>query len=298
MALDHIAKWLYSIISIVCIRPRGLELVVDKRKVAGRLKERVEALRAFDLSIITTPATPPEIGALQTAIDRTLSQAFKPPSRDYDRYADATKLTPQFMVAFEGYPAAKDYRESIATKIQNSVHLLEEAIEALNEEIADEEEIPVNAPASSTSPDTVFVVHGHDEKEMQTVARFLERIGLKALILHEQVNAGRTILTKFQEEAARAAFAVVLMTPDDEGGPKGGATKDRARQNVVFEFGFFFGALGMSKVAALVKGKVERPSDIDGLVYLSLDTDGWKNSLARELAAAGYQIDFQKVVSA
>jgi predicted nucleotide-binding protein len=142
----------------------------------------------------------------------------------------------------------------------------------------------------------VFVVHGHDEGPREAVARFLEKLGLQPVILHEQPNKGRTIITKFQEEAAEAGFAVVLMTPDDVGGVSEATLKARARQNVVFELGFFIGVLGPGRVAALVKGDIERPSDFDGVVYISLDSGAWKTDLGKELQAVGYDIDWNKVM--
>ena len=127
--------------------------------------------------------------------------------------------------------------------------------------------------------------------------RFLERLGFHAVILHERPNKGRTIITKFREEAAGVGFAVVLITPDDLGkAEKAADLRLRARQNVVFELGFFIGALGPECVAALVKGDIERPSDFDGVVYISLDEADWQMRLGRELQAAGYKIDWNKVM--
>lgn len=88
----------------------------------------------------------------------------------------------------------------------------------------------------------VFVVHGHDEGSREGVARFLAHVGFEPMILHERPNKGRTIITKFREEAADIGFAVVLMTPDDTGGKARGDARPRARQNVVFELGFHRGA--------------------------------------------------------
>jgi predicted nucleotide-binding protein len=141
----------------------------------------------------------------------------------------------------------------------------------------------------------VFIVHGHETGPRESVARFLERLAFEPVILHERPNKGRTIITKFQEEAADVGFAVVLMTPDDIGGTQGlvaASMAPRARQNVIFELGFFIGVLGPERVAALVKGTVERPSDFDGVVYIDLDDQGaWKLTLARELQAAGFEVD-------
>ncbi|SFT27064.1 Predicted nucleotide-binding protein containing TIR-like domain-containing protein [Methylobacterium sp. yr668] len=153
---------------------------------------------------------------------------------------------------------------------------------------------------SSSAPSRkVFIVHGHDEAARETVARYIQSIGLEPIILHERTNKGRTIITKFREEAADAAFAVVLMTPDDQGAKAGAETNNpRARQNVVFELGFFIGALGPEKVSALVKGNVEKPSDFEGVVYISMENGHWKIDLAKEFKAAGIEIDFNKVMGA
>jgi hypothetical protein len=142
----------------------------------------------------------------------------------------------------------------------------------------------------------VFIVHGHDEGSREKVARFLERIGLEAIILHEQANRGRTVIEKVIEYG-NVGFAVVLLTPDDEGCVKGGTLEPRARQNVLLELGFFIGHLGRDKVCALKRGAVEIPSDFAGVVWEHMDdNNGWKQSLSRELEAAGYTIDWNKVM--
>lgn len=142
----------------------------------------------------------------------------------------------------------------------------------------------------------VFIVHGREPGPREAVARLLERLDFEPVILHERPNRGRTIITKFQEEAADVGFAIVLMTPDDVGGNLATGQNPRARQNVIFELGFFIGVLGPERVAALVKGDVERPSDFDGVVYIALDDhEAWKLAVARELGAAGFQVDLNKL---
>lgn len=138
----------------------------------------------------------------------------------------------------------------------------------------------------------VFIVHGRDNSTKHDVANFLSRLGVEPVILHERPNAGRTLIAKFQEESADIQFAVVLITPDDVGGLDQGPLHPRARQNVVFELGFFIGRLGPGKVCALVKGQVETPSDFDAVVYVPYgDNTDWKRLLARELDHAGVTID-------
>lgn len=144
----------------------------------------------------------------------------------------------------------------------------------------------------------VFIVHGHDDGAREMVARFLEKIGLEAVILHEQANQGRTVIEKVVAHGD-VGFAVVLLTPDDEGSVKGGTLEPRPRQNVLLELGYFIGRLGRDKVCALKRGILEIPSDFAGVVWEQMDAGGgWKQSLARELQAAGHEIDWNKVMRA
>lgn len=152
---------------------------------------------------------------------------------------------------------------------------------------------PKPLPAANSK---VFVVHGHDQALKESVARFLERLDLVPVILHEQPNRGKTIIEKFEAHGDGVAFAVVLLTPDDLGGPAtGDPTNPRPRQNVVFELGYFFGRLGRDRVAAILPASVEKPTDIDGLVYIDGSID-WKLPLTRELKAAGLDVDMNKAV--
>lgn len=142
----------------------------------------------------------------------------------------------------------------------------------------------------------IFIVHGHDNGARETLARFLERIGFEAIILHEQANRGRTVIEKV-EAHGDVSFAVVLLTPDDEGRVKGGELEPRARQNVLLELGYFIGRLGRDRVCALKRGALEIPSDFAGVVWEQMDDAGaWKQSLGRELQAAGHVVDWNKVM--
>lgn len=154
----------------------------------------------------------------------------------------------------------------------------------------------INTVLKKTLSRKVFIVHGHDDGARESVARFLERIGLEAIILHEQANQGRTVMEKVVAHGD-VDFAVVLLTPDDEGCVKGGSPAPRPRQNVLLELGYFIGRLGREKVCALKRGELEIPSDFAGVVWEQMDSGGgWKQSLARELQAAGHTIDWNKVM--
>lgn len=151
-------------------------------------------------------------------------------------------------------------------------------------------EIYMNNPTGNK----IFIVHGHDESIKQEVARFVERIQYSPIILHEQANQGRTIIEKF-ENLSKVCFAIVLLTPDDKGGTRNSnfdEMKPRARQNVVFELGYFFGKIGRNKVVVLHKDEIEKPSDYDGLLYISYDQHGaWKTNIIREMKSAGLEVD-------
>lgn len=152
-----------------------------------------------------------------------------------------------------------------------------------------------------TTSKSVFLVHGHDDAAKHSVARYLEKVkGPEVIILDEQPDKGRTIIEKFEAHAATAGYAVVLLTGDDEGRTKGSEEwKLRARQNVILELGFFVAMLGRSRVALLYQENVELPSDIQGVLYLLLDSAGnWKRRLAQEMLAAGIAIDAEQALRA
>jgi predicted nucleotide-binding protein with TIR-like domain len=148
----------------------------------------------------------------------------------------------------------------------------------------------------------VFLVHGHAEEPKQIVAAFLRSLGLEVVILHEQPNQGRTIIEKLEEHSA-VSFAVVLLTPDDVGAPvvQPDKSQKRARQNVIWELGFFVAKLGRKRVCTLYVEGVELPSDYQGVLYVPYD-DGaaWCWKLVTELSAAGIEVDsanLKKVLS-
>jgi len=130
-----------------------------------------------------------------------------------------------------------------------------------------------------------FVVHGHDEARKFEVARFIENdLRKKAIILHEQPNKGRTIIEKFENYSA-VDFAVAVWTADDDGKVKAEENyKPRARQNVIFETGFFIGKIGRQNVIVLYEDGVEIPSDYSGVIFIRL-AGNWKDDLRKEIDA-------------
>ena len=167
---------------------------------------------------------------------------------------------------------------------------------------------PANLP--NVPPDTptrVFIVYGHDSKAREQLELVLRRLKLNPIVLQNVPGSGDTIIEKL-ERLTSADFACVLVTPDDEGRKRSLETsqneelRPRARQNVVLELGMVLARLGRPRVAILVKEdgeELERPSDIDGLLYISFKdhVDEAKNKLASNLQKAGFSIQIDDLLS-
>ena len=121
-----------------------------------------------------------------------------------------------------------------------------------------------------------FIVHGHDEHLLLELKDYIQNtLGWpEPTILREQQDAGKTIIEKFEEEARRVDWVFVLLSPDEKSlDLKTNDEKRRARQNVIFELGFFYGLMRRDKgrVMVLKKGQVELPSDIQGVIWVNVD---------------------------
>jgi predicted nucleotide-binding protein len=155
-------------------------------------------------------------------------------------------------------------------------------------------------PVEITRP-KVFVVYGHDLGARAQLDAMLRRWQLEPLILDQLPSGGQTIIEKLDQFRQEAHFAVVLVTPDDVGHDKDKPEEEafRARQNVVLELGMMLAHLGRSRVAILMKSdvKMERPSDIQGLLYMPFkdDVEEAKVPLVKELAHQGIHVDMKQL---
>ena len=156
------------------------------------------------------------------------------------------------------------------------------------------------AQAPSEAERRVFVVYGHDTDARDDLELILRRVQVDPIILQNIPGVGDTLIEKL-ESLTDADFACVLLTPDDIGAAI--ATSDnlrpRARQNVVLELGMVLSRLGRHRVAILVKGEdPEKPSDIDGLIYIPFKSkvNEAANVLGAALASAGFQIDVRNLL--
>lgn len=159
----------------------------------------------------------------------------------------------------------------------------------------------IDGSPSTPINNKVFVVYGHDATARDQLEAMLRRWQLEPLILDQLPSEGQTIIEKLENYTGQVNFAVVLATPDDEGhrANRPDEKSYRARQNIVLELGMLLAKLGRSKVAILLKQQhgMERPSDIQGLIYIpfSDDVKDARLLLAKEMVAQGYQIDIQRL---
>ena len=293
-------------------KPESPDLSPDQLRMRiGRLQDCIRALGEFDPQKVQKRYSIPEVMELEASIKGALAAAFGDGTPAYNRYKRSASLDngphmARMGTAFGRGPAidydardAQEARQYLTEGKQQSIGLLQDAIRTLEYEIADQEHRvqaaaaePKALPALDGSK--VFVVHGHDEAALQAMARFLEKIGLEAIILREQPDQGRTIIEKFEDCAGDVGFAVVLLTPDDIGGVPTAAA--RARQNVIFELGYFAGKLGRGRACLVRKRDVEIPSDLYGVIYTEMDDgEGWKLKLVKELIAAKLDFDANRM---
>lgn len=274
----------------------------DIQRAIPRLQRRIQEIEEFDPSTVQRSGDP-RIAAIEVAIDEALVETFGPDTLDYHRYRGAANFNRGSLYLNRPTPLG-EIQMALAQSRERSLALLQQAIRSLGERSEELGSPTEAAPDRNLAQDQVeatasriFIVHGHDVAAREEVARFIDRAGLEPIILHEQASGGRTVIEKL-EHYSDVGFAVVLLTPDDVGGPVGGKMKPRARQNVIAELFYFVGRLGRSKVCPLMKGEVEIPSDTLGVVYAPMDEHGgWKQRLLTELQEAGYKLDWERALS-
>jgi predicted nucleotide-binding protein len=261
------------------IAMRELDLAMTEMRV----KEK-ERLRKVLLSQVYKKSKGSERNAVSLLEMASAAGITELEAIDYLNY-----LVAQRLVKDRGYPGMVSITHEGILEIEK-VYKLQKAENPMPLLLEDAEDEP--KPPESPADVKIFIVHGRDEGLKSQVARFLEKMGLKPIILHEQPNKGRTIIEKFLDHSD-VHFAVVLLTGDDIGGLKNCPPDDlspRARQNVILELGFFLGKLGRGKVCAIYEPGVEIPSDYHGVLFISTRED-WVFALVKEIKAAGLPLN-------
>lgn len=279
-----------------------VELCVSRSEAKERIRDRMERGKA--------------ISAVQISTRETLDSC----EADFKKWHDFNKELLKRIFSTE--EIAEEYSWWGGGSISIGVPSLSQQIVDLHKEIAAKvlrldsvlERIdlyPVRASTESTEPaqgatqssgvrsKKVFVVHGHDEISKTNLEVFLLEIGLEPVVLHRQADEGMTVIEKF-EKHSDVGYAFILLTPDEVAylrAEEGKADKDRkkesrARPNVIFEFGYFVGKLGRSKVCCLYTGDVTLPSDVNGMTYKRFEKniEEVAYGIIKDLRASGYSI--------
>ena len=285
--------------SLTSSEPKHADLTVEAMsRGIERLQKRLQEVEAFD-SQNEQERFNPRVSALNTSIQGSLASVFGEGTVEFNRYHRKCEIHPgsTMLIGFGHEEPIQKIQSDIERARQSSLTHLRQVISFLEEEVVEKSKTAGFVPRTSPKKlsNKVFVIHGHDVAALQIVARFLEKLGLEAIILNEQPNQGKTIIEKFEDCASEVGFAVVLLTPDDLAAAVGATQISRARQNVIFELGYFAGKLGRGKACLLRRGDMEIPSDLYGVIYTELDPhDGWKGKLVRELKAAKLDFDANK----
>ena len=219
-----------------------------------------------------------------------LKQAFDNPENEYKESFDSAGVPLMYTNLTDFHQVAIDELKAKILNLRN----LKQKLELIPCEVKEDMNTVIKCDSKR-----IFIVHGHDTALKETVARILEKLDLNPIILHEQKNNGKTIIEKFESNADNCGFAVILLTADDWGYPiekNDNSKRHRARQNVVFEMGFFMGKLGRDRVFLLLDNDVEKPGDLDGIIYHPTNNETWKYDLVKELKSIGYNVDANKLL--
>jgi Predicted nucleotide-binding protein containing TIR-like domain len=188
-------------------KPAALSIEA-KRMAIPRLEARVRELEQLDVDSISN-IDDHRVQELSARIHSTLSHIYGEDSLEFARLSDAAQLNLNFAILnlagmdYSDGPSVIDIRKGIDRGRTRAISLLRGELESLREGLA---QSPSESPASGTRAPSkpavhstdVFIVHGHNGPAKVEVARLIERAGLNAIILHEQPNAGRTIIEKFE----------------------------------------------------------------------------------------------------
>lgn len=224
----------------------------------------------------------PSFAVWQMKAKRFLIKRFTEISVEYDSFCN-TQFT------FNAYPIGMS-DDAFIRKCQQG---LQTTIEIFKTYLSEMKRNDIPRQKTKRNGNNIFIVHGHDGELKESVARLVEKQGIEPIILSDKANQGKTIIEKI-EKYSDVGGAICLFTADDLGREKNESElKVRARQNVVFEAGYFMGQLGRDHIAIIAENGIEMPSDLSGVVYTN--KSNWELDLLRELKAMGYSIDYNKL---
>lgn len=314
MAKKRMEEPVYPVVPLVIPKDKFIELLTTQ---IGRGKE------LQDINVPIATFNDPYMGYERRPVD---SMEYDEAAQNeflakYDRWHERNKeiyrssFASPYSIYFHDYETCAGNHIFIDDIIKVSkedigrfMNQMQTDIERLDLIKCDVQEVAVAAIEPKKLSQEIFIVHGHNEEMKQTVARVVSQLGLTPIILHEQANGGRTIIEKFESNAEAINFAIILLSADD----LAASVRDlngvmdeevrqhlelRARQNVVFEMGYFAGKLGRANVFFLLQDGVTKPGDLDGIVYTAYDVSrAWRFELVKELKNAGYKVSADQIL--
>jgi hypothetical protein len=210
--------------------PQPANFTIEQlRQGIDRLQKRLDEVRKFEPTSVTEQYNIPHVEALAASVDEALVRTFGAGTLDYNRYSEAARFdNGPHNYAF--HVPIGQVQSTLARCKARSIALVEQAIASLKERVTEAAAPMVAEVAPALDVSKIFVVHGHDEGAREAVARFIQALGFQPIILHKRANEGRTVIEKV-EAHGDVGFAVVLLTPDDEGCEKGCGLRGKSPAN-------------------------------------------------------------------
>ncbi len=280
---------------------------ITKIEAIERIEELIQEVDGFEDKLKGLDVSVLNLGPWQKDVEKALKLIFPDKADHIEKFKK---------IKFEPVPTAGGYipileitrrREAYQTDLKRARLFLKSRIEEIkeywkNENVSDSVGSKALAKPSETRivGNKIFIVHGHDERLKNQLEIFLTEIKLESVVLHRKADEGLTIIEKI-EKHSDVGYAFILLTPDDIGYPisedskpdQQRAKEKRARQNVIFEFGYFVGKLGRNRVCCLYKKGVALPADIVGMIYkqVSENVEEVAFSIQKDLKTAGYSVN-------
>lgn len=266
--------------------------VNDLRRAITKVNRRIQDLNEFNVDDLRSGFDmAPNL--LKKKINYTLQEILGHDTKEYSEFSIDSLHTLNLIFSYTCEDVQDNFRRGIncaVIKLTSLRDFLNEKLEDMEFTSAPQPEFLTPAKIETTE---IFIVHGRDEAAKNELEQFITELGLKPVVLHRKPDEGLTIIEKF-EKHSKVGFALILLTPDDTVTNPDGTVLKRARQNVIFEMGFFVAKLGRGRVCCVKKEDVEVPSDISGVIYKSFRnhiTEA-KYPIMQELRAAGYKVSF------
>ena len=119
-------------------------------------------------------------------------------------------------------------------------------------------------------PKTTLIIGSSTAAKSQAKALIKELSGptLKFLPWWQAFRPGRTLLEELDAIYNRVDGALLLFSPESTSTIRGD-DKQFINLNVLFEFGYFYGALGHDRVAVVKYGDYYLPTDLGGYIHIT-----------------------------